>query len=231
MSGPAPWVIAAAREQCAADVAAIAPLAGAALWEAECQFVIRSWTEPHRVYHGLRHASEVLTALRELAGQEAALDRHPRLLARVATWYHDIAYDPQATPGSNEQRSATFARDHLHRLGANEGDVDLIEAMILMTQTHEVVDPPRDAATQAMMDAFHDADLWILSSPTQRYLEYARQIRDEYDHVPEHFFVLGRSQVLRHFISREQIYRSTFAQGRWERSARANVGAELARLA
>ncbi|CAN5350812.1 hypothetical protein BH23ACT6_BH23ACT6_13800 [soil metagenome] len=224
-SGPQ-WAIAEARSQCLADITALAPQAPAELADAEGMFVIRSWTEPHRVYHGLRHVAEMLSVLGRLARQIPALDDHAMALARMAAWYHDVAYDPRATPGSNEQRSASIARDHLHRLGAATRDVDAIEAVIVMTCDHRA-SAAAGAASPELVDAFHDADLWILSAPAQRYREYARQVHDEYAHVPAALFASSRAMILRGFIDREHIYRTAYARAHWEGSARTNIADEL----
>lgn len=220
------WALAEARTRCHADLTALAPQAPGELIEAECLFIIRSWTEPHRAYHSLRHVADMFTALQRLGREGSALSEHALLLARLATWYHDVTYDPRATPGSNEQRSATIARDHLHRLGAAGEDVDAVEALVVMTIDHrgETTDP---VVPPELVEAFHDADLWILSSPAQRYREYARQVRDEYAHVPAHLFASGRSLILRDFMARDHIYRTSYARAHWEHTARENVDAEL----
>lgn len=226
MSQGPQWALAQARTRCHADLAAVASRASGDLVAAEGMFIIRRWTEPHRAYHGLRHVADMLAVLQRLGRQAPPLCGHSLSLASVATWYHDVAYDPRAIPGSNEQRSATIARDHLHRLGAAAEDVDAIEALIVMTVDHraQAEDSPVSAE---LLDAFHDADLWILSAPAQRYREYARQVRDEYAHVPAGLFASGRSIILRDFMARDHVYRTSYARAHWEESARANVGAEL----
>lgn len=229
MSTGPQWALAEARTQCQADLWALAPHAPADLVEAECMFLIRSWTEPHRAYHGLRHVAEMLSVLRRLGRAMPTLDEHSLLLARMATWYHDVIYDPRATPGSNEQRSATLARDHLHRLGAENDDVDAIETLVLMTLDHRAQELPTGLPAE-LLDAFHDADLWILSSPAQRYREYARQVRDEYAHVPAPLFASGRVIILRDFMARDHVFRTPHACAFWESSARDNVAAEITSL-
>ncbi len=229
MSATAPWAIHAARAQCSRDLAAIAPDAGPSLWDAEGQFLIRCWTEPHRAYHCLRHVAEMINALGQLAQADAVLSARALLVAHLATWFHDAAYDPRATPGSNEQRSATLARDHLHRLGVEDGDVDAIEALILMTIDHAPMSSgPR--VDPGLLDAFHDADLWVLSAPVERYCDYARGVREEYAHVPHDVFVAGRSHILRGFLERSAIYRTTYAHAIWQQRAATNIERELSSL-
>lgn len=227
----AAWAINAARAQCARDLVAIAPEAGASLLDAECQFLIRCWTEPHRAYHCLRHVADMLTALKHLADADSQLSEHDLLLAHMATWFHDASYDPRATPGSNEQRSASLARDHLHRVGVDDDDVDVIEALIVMTIDHTPAATHAGKAVDAsLVNAFHDADMWILSAPDLRYREYARAVRREYAHVPAAMFASGRSHILRGFGSRPSIYRTRYADTHWQERAASNIERELAEL-
>ncbi len=229
MSTSAPWAINAARVQCGRDLVAIAPEVGPSLLDAECQFLIRCWTEPHRSYHCLRHVADMIAALDQLVKAGSGLSEQSLLLAHLATWFHDAAYDPRATPGSNEQRSATLARDHLHRLGVADDDVDAIEALILMTIDHAPT-AARPAVDAGLLNAFHDADLWILSAPVLRYRDYARGVRDEYAHVPHALFASGRSHILRGFLERPAIYRTAYADTHWQHRAASNIERELTTL-
>lgn len=208
----------------------LAPEAPPELVQAEVQWLLRAWSEPQRRYHHVQHLTEVLRALEELA-TAGEVDRVGARLARVAAWFHDVAYDPAGAPGSNEHRSATLARDHLHRLGVAPGNVDVVEALVLMTLDHSV-----DGAGSALASwrhtvaVFHDADLWILSAPPARYREYADQVRQEYAHVPDPLFAQARAQILAGFAQRDAVYRTATARERWQARARANLEAELARL-
>lgn len=206
-----------------ADIAAIAPEAGTARARAEFDRLIDGWSEPHRSYHGTQHLRELFTALEQIA-DAGELDALPLQLARLAGWYHDLAYDPRAAAGSNEHRSATLARDHLHALGADPGPIGQVEALILMTADHQAA-----AGDDQLVDAFHDADLWILGAPPARFDEYCAQVRAEYAHVPVDAYAAGRSAILRGLVAPDRIYRTRLASG-WEPTARENVGRELARL-
>ncbi|HLS45222.1 MAG TPA: hypothetical protein VK045_07285 [Ornithinicoccus sp.] len=218
------------RQSWTTDCATLAPEAPEQLRRAEVDFLLGRWSEPHRSYHTVQHLSEVLWAVEELAGA-GVVDPVGARLARVAGWYHDVFYDPQAAPGSNEHRSATMARDHLNALGVARGNVDVVEAMVTMTADHDVDGAPvRMASWRHTASAFHDADLWILSSPAGRYREYAEQVRAEYAVVPADQFAQGRAAILSAFLTRQTVYRTTHARSEWELRARENVAAELERL-
>lgn len=209
-----------------ADAELLVPGAGHERWLAEGSLLLGAWSQPHRRYHTTEHLQEMLAALDGLAAG-GHLDDGQALVARAVAWYHDVHYDPRAAPGSNEHRSATMARDHLHQLGVEDDLVDAVEAGVLMTTAHEV-DPA--ARHTAVLDAVHDADLWILAAPGARYAAYREQVRAEFAHVPDDLFRAGRAAVLRGFADRDRIYRTGPAHEAWTTRARENLAAELAHL-
>lgn len=218
------------RESWLDDVSVLAPEAPHALRTAEVDRLLTGWSEPQRHYHDVRHLHEVLEAVDELASA-GETDAVGARLARMAGWFHDVAYDPRAAPGSNEHRSAALARDHLNSLGVVRGNVDVVEALILMTVDHDADGaPPVLASRRHTAAVLHDADLWILSSPEPRYRQYAGQVRQEYAHVPDDLFAQGRAAILSGFVQRQHLYRTAHARSHWDPRARANVAAELDRL-
>ena len=68
-----------------------------------------------------------------------------------------------------------------------------------------------------------DIDLAILAAPPDRFKEYERQIRDEYQHVPEKIFLTKRRDVLSSFLERPQIYLTPTYAERFESAARYNL--------
>ncbi len=185
--------------------------------------LLRRWTEPHRGYHDTRHLVEVFWALEEL---EEGLEITARegALGRLAGWFHDAVYDPSAPGGSNEVDSADLAVRDLQALGVAADDIETVRDLVLATSTH-------DLRPGGLSAAFHDADLWILGAPAERYAEYTGQVRKEYAAVPGDAFRAGRAAILRPFLDRESIYATQTARDRWEGAARANLLRELEVLA
>ena len=71
--------------------------------------LLGAYGSPDRTYHDLRHLTEVLQRVDELAAEATDPD-----LVRLAAWYHDAVYDTSAGPPagvdlSNEERSARLA--------------------------------------------------------------------------------------------------------------------------
>lgn len=204
------------------DVADLAPGAHSDAVQAIGADLMRRLSEEHRRYHTARHVVEMFWALEDLE-QAGVVTPRQTALARVAAWFHDAVYDTTSSGGENEIDSAALAVRDLSALGLQTEDVETVRDLVLSTHDHELTGTPLAAA-------FHDADLWILSSPPGRYHEYTLQVRDEYAAVPEDVFRAARASILRPFLDREAIYATDFARESWEDAARANLAAELGLL-
>lgn len=169
----------------------------------------RRYGAPHRRYHDLAHARQVVAHATDLAGSRACL---------IAAWFHDAVYEPSAA--DNEERSARLLEATL------PDDAATAEAarLVRLTATH---DP---AANDVQGQILTDADLAILGAQPDTYDRYAAAVRAEYGHVPEDAWREGRAAVLRRFLERPWIYHTAEGRARWEVRARDNVHRELARL-
>jgi predicted metal-dependent HD superfamily phosphohydrolase len=205
------------------DVHAVAPHApNDAVTRSGADLLVR-WSEPARRYHTTRHLVEVFWALEELE-KAGEIDDRQCSVARLAAWFHDAIYDPEAEPGSSEADSAILARKTLQQLGIGDRDMAVINRLVRLTAHHDAdVEEPLDAA-------FQDADLWILSAPQDRFDGYCAQVREEFAHVSDAGYCEGRVAVLEPFLHRDTIYRTSHALQAWERAARINLGRELTRL-
>lgn len=219
--------------------------------------LLTAWDEPHRAYHDRAHLAETLAAFDLLTGrgpgtEPSATTAGPGLadeatgttagpgLADEATgphlacadaavgvlalWFHDAVYDPRAAAGENERSSADLAVSVLDALGVGVPERQRVGDLITMTAEH-------DAPTDPLSRAVHDADLWILAAPVERFDAYCDQVRREYAHVPATHYALGRSRILTALVDRPGgVYRTPTARTTWEDAAHENVRRELARL-
>lgn len=192
----------------------------APLAEAVGDDLLARWSEPARHYHTTRHLAEVLGALRDLNTQHP-MDDTTRVVTELAAWFHDAIYDPQAP--DNEERSADLATEQLAALHLDDEMVAQVSALVRATAGHDAM------SSTATGRAFHDADLWILGAPPDRFDQYCRQVRDEYAWVPDADYAAGRTAVLMPFAARDRLYLTPSAS-RWESAARANLARELARM-
>jgi predicted metal-dependent HD superfamily phosphohydrolase len=178
--------------------------------------LLARYAEPHRSYHTLQHLGECFAAL---APVRHLAERLPEL--ELALWFHDAVYDTHAV--DSEERSARWAEETLRAAGVRAEATSRIGALILATR-HAVRPEEPDARLLV------DVDLAILAAPWSRFEEYERQVRQEYDWVPEPAFRAGRARILRGFVDRPSIYSTPWFAERFETRALENLRRSLLAL-
>ena len=171
----------------------------------------------NRVYHNFEHIQNLLIFLEQHKHGVRDLDG-----VVLAAWFHDVIYDTRVN--DNEEKSAQFAQNYLHRLGVSPDVIMHVIALIRSTITHEVIENDYDSAILL------DGDLGILGSSKDEYDQYAEKIRMEYSWVPEEQYRIGRKRVLESFIQRPRIYFTEDAFKMFELRARENITREIALL-
>jgi predicted metal-dependent HD superfamily phosphohydrolase len=175
-------------------------------------------SEPQRRYHGLGH----LTALAELMNAHAP-HIAPGSAPRLAIWWHDVVYNPQAR--DNEERSSDLAGEHLIRLGATTELIEQTCTIILMTKNHW------NGPSIGEGDYFLDADIAILGAPPGVYDTYAANVRQEYAFASDDAYRAGRSAFLKSALARSRLFRTLVFETTYAAQARANMQREIASLA
>ncbi len=179
--------------------------------------IVRAYQSAERYYHDLNHISDMLM----LWEQHRADLQHPKILA-LCIWFHDIVY--QVDRKGNEQKSAERALHYLEQSELSATALTQVYQSILATQDHQLSFDYPDLAYLL------DFDLAVLGRDWERYLEYTHQIRKEYSIYPDELYRPGRRKVLEHFLTRENLYFTAFAQEEWESQARFNLKMELSSL-
>jgi len=175
-----------------------------------------AYSEPQRHYHNQQHIAECLAEFdpaRHLARQPAAVE--------LALWFHDAVYDPKA--GDNEENSAALARQCLAEAGASNALAEAVARLVMATKSHQV-DAEADAGLMV------DVDLSILGKDEKRFLEYERQIREEYAWVPHPVFAARRAEILQRFVAHPRIFATGWFWEKYERQARQNLEASITKL-
>ncbi|HET9172541.1 MAG TPA: metal-dependent phosphohydrolase [Actinospica sp.] len=180
--------------------------------------LVARYTEPHRRYHDLRHLTEVLDGVDDLADEAADADA-----VRLAAWFHDAVYAAVAEI-SNEEASARLAERILPELGVSPSRAAEVARLVRLTEKHAAAEGDRNASV------LFDADLAILAASPARYEEYARAVRAEYAAVPDDVFRPARADILSALLDSPTLYRTASARARFEEPARANMTAEIAAL-
>jgi predicted metal-dependent HD superfamily phosphohydrolase len=175
-------------------------------------------SEPQRRYHGESHLTS-LFYLMALHAPHIPAGTSPRL----AIWWHDAIYDPQAR--DNEECSAELAREHLAQLGAPAALIQTTANLVLMTKNHWSGPSSGDG------DYFLDADIAILGAPPRVYERYAADVRQEYAWAPDPAYRAGRTVFLQSASARPRMFRTDAFETAYGQQARVNMRAELASLA
>lgn len=178
--------------------------------------LVERWSEPHRSYHDLSHLLRVLESIDALVTAR----EHPELVA--AAWFHDAVHQGQA--GTDERQSADLARNRLKLAGWSRSACDRVAQLILATLEH--TPDADDADAQVLVDA----DLSILGTDEATYREYARDVRDEYRHVPDREFAPARAEILSRLLDKPALFHTERGFLLWEERARNNVRREISAL-
>ncbi|WP_243758906.1 HD domain-containing protein [Actinotalea soli] len=186
--------------------------------------LIDRWSEEGRHFHNLRHLTDVLARVDELAEET-----HEPDLVRLGAWYHGAIFDAAAIAsyahrgGEDEQASADLARTELTDLGVPPAGVARVAHLVTVLARHNPDAEDFDCAVLC------DADLAMLASEPQRYKAYLADVRAEYAHLPVEEFVRARITILRKLERRSALFSSPLGAA-WEEPARQNLAAELHRL-
>lgn len=175
-----------------------------------------AYSESHRHYHNQQHIAECLAELdqaQRLAHQPAAVE--------IALWFHDAVYDPKAV--DNEERSAILANQCLVEANASDGLIKTVTNLVMATKAH-VIDADADAGLMV------DVDLSIFGKGEIRFLEYEKQIRDEYAWVPDSLYASKRAEILERFLARPTLYATDWFRAKYEQSARHQLNSSIAKL-
>jgi predicted metal-dependent HD superfamily phosphohydrolase len=170
--------------------------------------LLARWSSPGRHYHTVDHLRVTLSLVEDP-------------VAALALWGHDAIYDPRATGGANEERSAILIAGLLARCAVPSAVITEIIRLVRLTAGHSVA--PGDTRGAALADA----DLAILASDQAGYDRYVAEIRAEYAHVPDDLWRVGRGAVLRGLLDLPQLFHN---HPEWEHPARTNLTRELASL-
>ena len=168
------------------------------------------YREPHRRYHTPRHIRHCLEQL-DLAAD--LLD--DRDAVELALWFHDVVWEGQAAPASNEQRSADLL---VERLGGalDERFRDTVCRLVMVTVY------PSEPATPDE-GYMVDIDLSSFGLPWEEFRRDSQAVRDELPHLTDEEFFPKQHRFLRMLLGRKRFFVTDFFAERYERTARDNI--------
>jgi predicted metal-dependent HD superfamily phosphohydrolase len=178
--------------------------------------LIRAYASPVRFYHNLTHIEDCFSVF----DQTNYLATHPEEV-ELAIWFHDSVYDTKQD--DNEQKSAEWAESVISKAGLRKEIAQRVSHSILATR-HDLEITDTDA--QVLVDV----DLSILGKDPDIFWRYEENIRKEYAWVPEDLFRQKRVEILGGFLDRQYIYYHKEYRAKFEKQARVNLKAAIARL-
>ena len=178
--------------------------------------VVLRLSEPWRRYHTVAHVASMLRSHRDGVARGAWQQDDA---VELAAWYHDAVYEPGAR--DNEVRSAELL-DAAWASFPDAGMVRRARRLVLATADHLLGHPPD-------LWVFLDLDLEVLAAERDAYDAYVAGVRVEHAHVDDRSWALGRSGMLRRFLTAGRIYRTSdfFIDRGMEDRARDNLRREL----
>lgn len=174
------------------------------------------YSSEDRAYHNIDH---IASLLKEMESCKALIEDQDSFF--FAIWFHDVVY--KVLRDNNEELSAIEALKFLKECNFPEERAEKVARWIRATGRH-------DGGEDKDLILFLDADLSILGASTERYMNYAAQVRKEYTVAPDIYYNAGRIKVLQHFLHKNRIFASDFFSERYEVQANINVKEELKQL-
>lgn len=178
--------------------------------------LITVYSSPERFYHNLTHIEDCLS----IFDQTEFLATHPEEV-ELGIWFHDAVYDTRRD--DNEQKSAEWANSVIREVALSGDIAERVSRSILATRHNADV-------TDIDAQVLADVDLSILGREADVFWGYEENIRKEYAWVPEDLFRQKRVEILGGFLDRQYIYYHKEYRAKFEKQARVNLKAAIARL-
>lgn len=172
------------------------------------------YNDRDRHYHNMKHIDNMLEEFQFL------IDAHPDVVDklkhyrefRIAILFHDII--------NGEEQDTSKSAWIMSKLLENQNlDLEYIDKLIMAT-THD----NRQLKTFDEQ-LIHDLDLLVLSSSSEKYIEYVNSIRKEYNEISDNLYIEKRKEILNNFLS-NKIYLMEY-YSIMEDTAKANIQYEL----
>lgn len=176
------------------------------------------YNEAQRAYHSLQHIEQLFMQFEQIKH----VLNEPHLIA-LALLYHDVIYAP--TRADNELKSGEYAVEAL-RPYLSAAQCQYIYELIMMTANHKLAECSN---AQKNFDAAYllDMDLSILGASWTEYEQYAQAVRQEYAHVSNIDYRVGRIAVLTELLAQPTLYLTDYYSTRLETQARQNIKREI----
>jgi len=192
--------------------------------------ILNWYGDGKRVYHTLEHVEHMLSKIDELTN----IYLWDIAILKLATWYHDIYYDPFNVDGrlTNEFFSSVIARRELSELHLSETIIYDAEHLILLTKKHKI--DLNLSIPKTIQEIFLDADMAILGESPELYKGYSDKIEKEYLNpgiLPDPvIYYTKRKEFLLKTLKNKHIFYTEYMRNHYEVQARTNMSDEILNL-
>jgi predicted metal-dependent HD superfamily phosphohydrolase len=178
-----------------------------------------AYTASGRHYHNLNHIASLI----QLSNQYQTYLKNKDIV-EFSIFYHDIVYQPSR--GDNESKSAQAAENAFLELQFPKQNIADVVKYIKATKSHklDIADQESDLAW------FLDFDMSILGMEWDIYVEYTRQVRQEYGIYPDFIYNPGRIKFLQETLRQPYMFNTNVFRTYFEHQARENMRKEIVRL-
>jgi predicted metal-dependent HD superfamily phosphohydrolase len=178
-----------------------------------------AYTASGRHYHNLHHIASLI----QLSNQYQSYLKNKDIVD-FSIFYHDIVYKPSRA--NNEAKSAQTAEKALLELQFPKENISDVVEYIKSTKAHKL-----DGANhETDLAWFLDFDMSILGMEWDIYVEYTRQVRQEFGIYPDFVYNPGRIKFLRETLRQPYIFNTNVFRTYFEHQARENMRREMVRL-
>jgi predicted metal-dependent HD superfamily phosphohydrolase len=169
-----------------------------------------TYTRSDRFYHDINHINDGLNNFEEIRH----LAEDPNSL-EMAWWWHDFVYDTRSS--TNELNSALKAGCILVNLGIQKSFRHKVIQRIVATKHDHI---PNDFDSKLIVDI----DMASLGTPPNIFDQNTSNIRQEYLHISDEEFRVGRIEFFRKFLaSQPSIYLTDYFRDKYEAQAQENL--------
>ncbi len=174
----------------------------------------------YRKYHTLAHVYWGLVRIKEIAIDEDYSYIEP---IEWAMFYHDYVMHFDGITNDDEELSAFIAAKSAQDAGLTPQFCQDVGRLVMKT-AH--IDPPEYIDEAILVDS----DIAILGGRREAFDQYETQVREEWSHVSDEDFRVGRIVVLNRFKNMDRIFHTKTGYDRFEKQARENIEYSLHKL-
>lgn len=176
------------------------------------KIIMNEYSSPLRYYHNMQHILKMLNNLEEYSKIYEISNMEKNILS-YAIVFHDIIYDSKKD--NNEEESLLLFEDFSNEIGFFSHVNHKVKELIMATKNHD-----KNKGDDEAINLFLDLDLAILGAEKVVFDVYEKQIRKEYEWVPENVFFEKRHQIMKNFVN---CYKTDWAKKKYGNYLRLNI--------